>query len=222
MNVLVAVAHPDDEVLGAGGTIARLSAAGHAVDVLIVADGETSRAGASAGAVSTRAKAATAAAGILGARAPRLLSLTDQKLDTMSLLDIIRPIEQAAREIAPEIVYTHNPNDLNVDHRIVAQAVMTAFRPISGSPVRAIYACEVASSTEWASAAGESFVPRRFVDISATLAKKIEALQCYAAELRPFPHPRSTEAVEALARWRGASSGFMAAEAFDILREREG
>jgi LmbE family N-acetylglucosaminyl deacetylase len=220
MNVLVIVAHPDDEVLGAGGTIARHAARGDNVRILIIADGETSRPGAPPAAMAARQKAAADAARVLGAQLLGCLGLPDQRLDTVPLLEIVQKIEALARKDPPSLVYTHHPHDLNSDHRIVANAVMTAFRPVPGSSVRAIFACEIASSTEWAAPDPKTaFLPRRFVDISATLGRKTDALRCYDSEMRAFPHARSYEAVEALARWRGASVGLPAAEAFDILRE---
>lgn len=220
--MLAVFAHPDDEVLGAGATLARHAAAGDAVHILLLADGETSRGGHGEDRVGSRGQAAATAARVLGAAPPRLLGLPDQRLDTVPLLDIVREIEAAAAAISPAIVYTHHPDDLNADHRIVCGAAMTAFRPQPGSAVRAIYACEIASSTEWSPPSDlRGFKPRRFIDVSATLAKKIEALRCYEKEMREFPHPRSYRAVEALAQWRGASAGLAAAEAFDVLREIE-
>jgi LmbE family N-acetylglucosaminyl deacetylase len=217
LNVLAIFAHPDDEALGAGATLARHAARGDSVRIFFVADGESSREKVAAGVTGRNAMAA-AAARALGAHPPRLMGGPDQRLDTLPLLDIVQWIEREAKPDGPTAVYTHHPHDLNADHRIVANAVLTAFRPLPGSLVRAIYACEVPSSTEWAAPSAQAFVPRRFVDVSATLAKKIEALRCYDGEMRAFPHPRSYEAVEALARWRGATAGLAAAEAFDILR----
>jgi N-acetylglucosamine malate deacetylase 1 len=220
MNILVVVAHPDDEVLGAGGVMALHGARGDVVDTIIVADGETSRSGDKPADVMGRERAAVRAAEVLGSRAPQLLGFPDQRLDTVPLLDIVQKIEATAIRLLPSLIYTHSLHDLNADHRIVARAVLTAFRPVQDSTVGAIYACEIASSTEWMPATpAEAFLPRRFVDISGTLKKKLEALRCYDAEMRPFPHPRSFAAIEALAHWRGASAGLHAAEAFDILRE---
>ena len=123
--------------------------------------------------------------------------------------------------VRPDIVYTHHGGDLNVDHRIAHQAVLTAGRPLPGSAVRAIYAFESCSSTEWSSPAmGPPFVPQRFVAIDAWFERKLAALTCYAEELRPFPHARSLEAVAALARLRGAAAGLGLAEGFMVIRER--
>ena len=221
LSILVVVAHPDDEVLGVGGAIARYCRGGEKVHILIVADGETSRSGRSTGAVEKRIHAAAAAAKILGAQVPQMLGFADQRLDTVTLLEIVRQIETIVRETSPYIVYTHHPSDLNNDHRIVAMATLTACRPLGDTPVRNIYAFETPSSTEWSPPGPMNFVPRRFVDISATLRIKLDALRCYSDEMRPFPHPRSNKAIEALAHWRGATAGFAAAEAFDVLRELE-
>ena len=222
-SILVVAAHPDDEVLGCGGVLARHAAEGDTVHILIVAEGATSRDArrdphgrepelAALGAAASRAAAA------IGAEEPRMLGLPDNRLDTLPLLDVIKPIEIVVEAVAPEIVYTHHAGDLNVDHRIVHQATVTACRAEPGSPVRAIYAFETVSSTEWQTA-GESFRPQRWVDIGPFLDRKLRALNAYQAEMRPFPHARSHEAVEALTRVRGAAVGLRAAECFMIVRE---
>ncbi len=220
MTVLVVAAHPDDEVLGCGGTIAHHTAAGEKVSILLFADGISSRAEAGSDAIEERQSAARAAAKALGAEAPRFLGLPDNRLDTVPLLDVVKKVETVINEINPAVIYTHHGGDLNIDHRIASDVVLTAARPLPGAPVRAIYAFETVSSTEWAQPPdGSGFRPTRFVDISAHLAAKKAALECYAEELRPFPHPRSHEALEVLARWRGASAGLEAAEAFEVVRE---
>lgn len=215
MTVLVIAAHPDDEALGCGGAMARHSAQGEDVHVLFLADGVSSREG--GGDADARAAAAREAAKVLGAKPPRFAGMPDNKLDTVPLLDVIKAVEAALADVAPDVVYTHHGGDLNVDHRIAQQATLTACRPLAGCPVRAIYAFEVPSSTEWNDDA-QPFIPNRFVDISATLDAKMKALACYSDEMRPFPHPRSVEAIEALAKWRGATAGLEAAEAFHVIR----
>jgi LmbE family N-acetylglucosaminyl deacetylase len=219
MSVLVAVAHPDDEVLGAGGTIARLARSGSAVHLLYLTDGTGARSKDRA-AARRRETAARRAAEILGAKPPRFLRFPDNRIDSVPLLEVIKAIESVVLEVAPSHVYTHHAGDLNVDHSICVRAVLTACRPLPGSMVRHIYAIEIPSSTEWALPGADSgFVPSRFVDITASLPTKLAALEAYAEEIRPFPHPRSTTALEALARFRGASAGLEAAEAFVVLRE---
>lgn len=218
MNVLVVAAHPDDEVLGCGGTIARHAAGGDEVHILIVAEGATSRPEGSNGDVEKLGKAAKRAADTMGGREPRMLGLPDNRLDTVALLDVIQPIEDMVRETVPEVVYTHHGNDLNVDHRIVHQAAVTACRPLPGGPVHRLYGFETPSSTEWSTTSmGPSFNPSHYVGISDFLAAKNAALECYEMELRPFPHPRSVEAVTALAKVRGRQAGLAAAEAFEVI-----
>ncbi len=222
-SVLVAAAHPDDEVLGCGGVLASHAAKGDAVHVLIVAEGATSRDSlrdpeARKPELADLKASASRAASVIGAETPHLLGLPDNRLDTLPLLDIIKPVEFIVEAVAPEIVYTHHAGDLNIDHRIVHQAVVTACRPVPGSPVRAIYAFETLSSTEWQTS-GERFRPQRWVDIKPFLPQKRRALEAYAAEMRPYPHARSFEAIEALAQVRGASVGLEAAECFMVVRE---
>ncbi len=219
--VLAMVAHPDDEVLGAGGTLARHVAQGETVHIAFLTDGVGAR-GDDDAAAGRRAAAARDAARILGAQEPQFLGLPDNRLDRMDLLDIVQAIEAIVGRIEPAVVYTHHGGDLNIDHAICHRAVLTACRPLPGCKVRRIYAMEIASSTEWAPGAANTFVPSRFVNIAATIGAKQRALDAYAEEMRAFPHARSAEAVAALAAWRGASAGLAAAEAFMVLREIEG
>lgn len=219
-SVLCIAAHPDDEVLGCGGTLARHAAAGDALHVLILADGESSRNSTDDAAVSQRHNAAEAAADALGIPAPQCLQLPDNRLDSMDLLDVVQRIEPVIAEIAPSIIYTHHGGDLNIDHRIAHEATLTACRPQPGCTVRAIYAFETPSSTEWASTGMSApFLPTRYTNIADYWERKQRALQAYQDELRPPPHARSLEGVEALARWRGASVGLPLAEAFMVIRE---
>ena len=219
MTVLIVAAHPDDEVLGCGGTMAMLADAGESVHVLFVADGVSARGQSHLDTgLGARRAAAERTMEILGAKAPVFLDYPDNRLDTVSLLDIAISIEDRMRDLKPRCVYTHHHGDLNVDHRIVHQAVLTACRPLPGSTVSAIYGFETLSSTEW-EAGGPSFDPRRWVDIEQTLERKIAALEAYREEMRPFPHARSIENVRALAMYRGATVGRAAAEAFSVIRE---
>jgi len=218
MNVLVVAAHPDDEVLGCGGTIARHTQAGDTVHILIVAEGATSRVEGSTEDVVQLIDAANGAAEVLGAEKPKMLSLPDNRLDTVALLDVIQPIENVVREISPEVVYTHHGNDLNLDHRIVHQATVTACRPLPESTVCRMYGFEAPSSTEWSTQSmGPAFNPTHYVGIVDSLDAKVAALNCYDMEMRPFPHPRSIEAITALAKVRGSHCGLEAAEAFEVI-----
>lgn len=221
IRVLVVAAHPDDEVLGCGGAIAAHVAQGDEVHILILADGETSRnRNAGSEAVEHRCGDAQKAAEVLGARPPRFLNLPDNQLDTIPLLDIVQHVETVVGELRPQVVYTHHGNDLNIDHRIAHQAVLTACRPHPQSAVQEIYGFETPSSTEWGSPdVAPAFQPQRFVDISDFLDLKRRALACYRSEMKEFPHARSFEGCEALARWRGCSVGVPSAEAFCVLRQ---
>lgn len=224
-TVLVVCAHADDEAFGAAGTLAKHAARGDTVDLLFLADGVTARqpvpdVRSMAGALTARKAMAAAAARVMGARTPRFLDLPDNRLDTVALLDIVKAVEAVVSGLAPTVVYTNHADDLNVDHRLANQAVLTACRPMEGYSVRAIYAFETLSSTEWAFSAGTAFRPSRFVDIGGFTETKLAAIGCYDAELRAFPHPRSPESVEALWRMRGAQGGLRAAEGFVVLRER--
>jgi|SRR5271166_5499228 len=222
-RILVVASHPDDEILGVGGTLARHAAEGASVDVLIMAEGATSRdekrdPAARSGYISALRDAARRAAAILGVQAPRFAGLPDNRMDSLDLLDVVKLVEMTVAEVRPSIVYTHHARDLNIDHRITHEAVLTACRPLPGSGISAIYAYETLSSTEWA-VAGGGFEPNHFVDITCQLSIKIEALGAYASEMQPAPHARSIEAVQALARVRGSSVGVEAAEAFTVVRQ---
>jgi LmbE family N-acetylglucosaminyl deacetylase len=222
-KVLVIASHPDDEILGVGGTLARHAAEGASVDLLIMAEGATSRddkrnpQARSTELVALREASARAAA-ILGLNVPRFGGLPDNRMDGMELLDVIKIVEGVIADVKPDIVYTHYAHDLNVDHQITHQAVLTACRPLPGSKVSSIYAFETVSSTEWA-VAGTGFQPTHFVDVTAQLERKIAALGAYHSEMRPAPHARSIEAVRAQALVRGSSVGLPAAEAFMTLRQ---
>lgn len=220
-TVLVVAAHPDDELLGCGGTLARHVAAKDAVHIFIAGEGATSRPDAPKDLVAELRGHAAQAAEIIGAKPPRFGGLPDNRLDELPLLEMTQRVEAEIANVRPSIIYTHHGGDLNKDHRLLHQAVVTACRPQTGSSVRAIYTYETASSTEWSSTSidSEGFRPTRFVDISDHLERKLRALACYKSEMRPFPHSRSIEGVRALAVWRGAMSGSAAAEAFMVVRE---
>ncbi|MBX9635627.1 MAG: PIG-L family deacetylase [Magnetospirillum sp.] len=224
MTVLVVAAHPDDEVLGCGGAMARHAAQGETVHVLILAEGATSRADrrdvtAHGAELEGLRKAATDAARCLGVQPPRFAGFPDNRMDSVDLLDVVKAVEAVIAETQPDTVYCHWGADLNVDHRVTHEAVLTACRPLPGSSVRRILAWETVSSTEWGL---QPFQPNSFVGLDQDcLERKRQALICYASEMRDFPHARSMEAVEALARLRGANVGLPAAEAFVLIRSVE-
>jgi LmbE family N-acetylglucosaminyl deacetylase len=217
--IAVVAAHADDEILGCGGTLARHAAQGEKVHVLLLADGVGAR-GAKRGAAAAREGAARRAMKVIGAAAPEFGGFPDNRLDTVAVLDVVQAVEAFLRRVKPSIVYTHHGGDLNVDHRVTHSAVLTACRPLPASRIEAIYTFEVLSSTEWQSPQQSApFVPQRYVDIAASLERKLEALRCYGEEMRAAPHARSYEGVRALATLRGVQAGLPAAEAFGVLRQ---
>jgi LmbE family N-acetylglucosaminyl deacetylase len=219
-NVLVVAAHPDDEILGCGATMARHAAEGDRVTVLLMADGVGARNPENATvALAERQGAARKANKILGVDEVTLLTYPDNRMDTAALLDIVQDMEKVIRQCTPEVVYTHHSGDVNIDHRLVSEAVVVACRSSPGFSVRQLLFFETASSTEWRPpVSGMSFAPNYFVNISSYLALKLQALEVYSEELRAFPHPRSKTAVAHLAAWRGATVGVEAAEAFELAR----
>lgn len=221
--VLVIAAHPDDEILGCGGTVARLVADGHDVQFAVLGEGITSRhpqrSDADARQLTALHQQAHAAAAKLGVKSVMLHKLPDNRLDTVPLLDIVKLVEDLVDRTKPEVIYTHHAGDLNVDHGVIHRAVLTATRPVAGQPVLDIYAFEVPSSTEWAFQRIEPFFrPNVFVDITQSIDVKIAAMECYQTESRPFPHPRSPEALRAIAARWGSVVGCPAAEAFELVR----
>ena len=224
MTILIVAAHPDDEVLGCGGTIAGHAAAGDDVHIAILGEGISSRHGrreeASATALEALQADARSAAAALGARGVDFGDLPDNRFDQVALLDVVKQVEVWIASHRPAAIYTHHPGDLNVDHGVVFRAVLTATRPGTTSvEVPDLYAFEVASSTEWSfQRIAPPFRPNVFVDISAALDKKIAAMECYRSERRSAPHPRSPDALRvAAARW-GSVAGMRCAEAFELIR----
>lgn len=222
-GVLILAAHPDDEVLGCGGTIAKLAQQGATIHVAFLADGVSSRSSdpkAQQAELASRRIAVQKASDILGVKSVSFGDFPDNRMDTIALLDIIKPIEALVAKFQADMVFTHHAGDLNIDHRRIHEAVGVACRPQCGHPVKTLLCFEVPSSTEWQlSGSAQTFAPNWFVDISDTLDRKLVALEAYAAELRPWPHPRSRQGIEHLARWRGAIVGVDAAEAFMLGRQ---
>ena len=213
-KVQVLVAHPDDEVIGCGGTIARHVKNGDTVQVVFLADGFGSRDGGN-----DRSNPASGAAKFLGCNPPIFLNLPDNQLDTLPLLDIVKKIETIISRFKPDIVYTHNFSDLNIDHQITHRAVMTACRPQPGFSVKELYSFEVLSATHWQSQSmGVAFEPNYFVDISDYIGIKIGALRFYDEEMRDYPHVRSYNSIANLSKFRGNTVGIENAEAFCIER----
>jgi N-acetylglucosamine malate deacetylase 1 len=220
MRVLVVACHPDDETLGVGGTMVHHVERGDEVRVCLLTDGVGSRHKQS----DLQKECAEKACAALGVTDLVFCELPDQGLDGLELVDIIRPIEAQIDEFGPQIVYTHFKEDANQDHRAAFHATIVACRAMEETPVERLLCYETASSTEWAPPfTGSVFSPNVFVDISDTLDRKIDAMRAYShtytSEVRPYPHPRSYEAIEVHARSRGVAAGMKAAEAFMLVRE---
>lgn len=216
-RVLCVVAHPDDETLLAGATLAKHAKAGDAVSVLVLADGVMARSGGgiNPGLIKERHGMLRKACGILGTEDVWIRAYPDNQMDRGPLLQVVKDIEVHVERFKPTIVYTHWHGDLNVDHQVVSRAVLTACRPRPGGTVKRILMGECPSSTEW----GAGFTPNWFEDVRETIDAKLTAMEAYPSELRDYPHPRSIEAIRSLAQWRGASAGVPMAEAFILARQ---
>lgn len=220
-TILVVAAHPDDEILGCGGTVARFCKEGYAAYTLILGEGIAARGNGKDVSykkeeIRRLKEQADSANRIIGVKKVFMQSFPDNRFDTVPLLDIVKAVEKVAKEINPDIIFTHYSLDLNIDHRITYDSVITAARPLSGNTVKEIYSFEVLSSTEWNSPA--SFIPDTFINIKDTMDTKLKALRQYKSELMPFPHPRSLKGAELNARYWGMriNSGFT--EAFKNVR----
>lgn len=216
-RVLVVAAHADDETLGCGATLRRHSEQGDETFGIYLTDGVGAR-GDDLEAVRRRSLAADRAANALGFEWIARGDFPDNQMDSVPLLEIIQFVEAAVTTVKPNVVYTHSGSDLNVDHRLTFQAVLTALRPFDQSPCRELLSFEVPSSTEWSADPLGSFTPTVYVDVQDHWDAKLEALGHYDEEMREYPHPRSQTGLEALARKRGMEVGLDMAEAFVQVR----
>ena len=216
-KVLIVAAHADDEVLGCGATIVEHIADGDDVQVLFMTDGVSSR-NADKLQIRHRERAKKTALEVLGVRSSNQLNFPDNAMDTVPLIEVVKSIEAILREIKPNVIYTHFHGDLNIDHRVCFEAVLTATRPTPEMSVKEIYGFEVLSSTEWQFKPSSSFFPQLYVDVTNSFEHKQSALEAYQDEMRISPHSRSFEHVESLGRHRGLSVGVKYAEAFMVYR----
>jgi N-acetylglucosamine malate deacetylase 1 len=222
-TILVIAAHPDDEVLGCGATIAKYTNLGVPVHCIIAAQGIASRAGisrqeAEREILQLQIKTKEAHR-VLGISSTTLLNFPDNRMDSVDLLDVIQAIESVLVEIMPTHVFTHQTNDVNIDHQILHNAVLAACRPQPGKNIVEVNYFEIQSSSEWRfGASANGFHPNYFEEVTSTINTKLAALECYASEMRDFPHARSYRAVKALSEWRGATVGVNNAEAFETGR----
>lgn len=220
MRVLVIGAHPDDEVLGCGGTISRHVAQGDEVFVVIMAWGLASRYDASM--LEVQRTNAQKASDILGVKETRFLGIggLDKRFDEFPFYDIIRPLEDAINDYRPDVLYTHHRGDANTDHQVTFKATVSAARTINPFVVKRFLCYETLSSTDQGPPFVEyQFIPNIFIDIEQYLDRKIEAMQCYTSEVKPYPHPRSVESIRFQAKVWGHRAACNAAEAFILVRE---
>ena len=235
MNILVIIAHPDDEVLGMGGTILKHAKNGDRVTVAYLTTGITSRRSVNYKTnpkyeptkkqeanmrkqISELRSDAKKVCKFLKVKKTMFFDYPDNELDTISLLKIIKTVEKLVKETKPERIYTSHFGDLNIDHRIVYESVLTAVRPTELT-VKEILCFELLSSTEWSFS--YEFKPNYFIDIKNELENKIKAMKLYKNEIRKYPHPRSVESTKHTACKWGTVSGFFAAEAFQLIRKFE-
>ena len=232
MNVLIIAAHPDDEILGMGGTIAKHTSQHDNVTIIYMATGITARREPLESEYEIKniskkiqekwqqeikelQQDAKKSAKLLKVKNVKFFDFPDNEMDGIHLLKVIKVIEKEIKSIKPDVIYTNHYSDLNVDHKVVYNATLTACRP-SGYPVKEILSFEVLSSTEWSYP--YNFNPNYFINIEKYIEKKINAMELFVNEIRKFPHPRSSKNIKYVAgRW-GSVSGFKAAEAFELIR----
>lgn len=210
-HAIVLAAHADDETLGCGGTIAKLTRQGWRVDIVIVSDGVVT----ARGSQQDNREDARAACKLLGVEPPRFLGFPDQRLDEVSMMELSQTLVPLTD--GPDLVMTHATADLNLDHRLIAEAARIAWRPTERAV--SILEFEIPASAYWN---GQTFAANYYVDISDTLDVKLAALSAYTTEARAAPHPRSPEGVAHLAHYHGGHAATDAAEAFRLLRGFEG
>ncbi len=219
-KVLVIAAHPDDEVLGIGGTVRKHVNQGDCVWCIILGEGMTSRNITDKAVLDELHNDTLVSAKVLGYEKVIFSNFPDNKFDSVPLLQVTQEIEKYIDLFKPEIVYTHHSGDLNIDHRITYEATVTATRPIGDYTVQEVYTFETPSSTEWNFAKQDvAFVPNVFNDISTTIKDKIKAMGCYTSELREYPHPRSLKALEIIAAKWGTVVGKEYVEALCLVRK---
>ena len=222
-KVLVIAAHPDDEVLGMGGTIAKLIAEGNAVNVLIVTDGSSSQyrdADNLKEIIEAKKQETRRCADILGVKDVYYGGLPDMKLDCTPHVEINQVIEKVVDKLKPDAVFTHFWGDVNADHQNVYRSTLVAVRPMMGQVVKELYCYRVPSATEWTpNKADTMFMPNYFVDIEKYAEQKYKAFACYSTEQRDYPHPRSVQYLRETDKAAGLRVGLLVAEEFVLLRK---
>ena len=221
-NVLIIVAHSDDETISMAGTICKHIKKGDKVYVSSMTNGVGSRPKQNDSDINERKFSAMKASQILGFQWIESYDFDDNSMDNYPLIQIVKCIENIKTKYKPSLIYTHSNSDLNIDHRVVLNAVLTAFRPQPGELCKEIRLFEVPSSTDYSSTAlSPRFNPNLFIDISNFWDKKLLALKSYDSEMREYPHSRSIDGILNLSRRRGNQVGFDLAEAFEVVRKLE-
>ncbi len=220
--VLVVVAHSDDESISMAGTIVKHIKKGDKVFVISMTDGVGARDDANLNKIKQRKNASVTASKVLGFEWGDSYDFSDNVMDSYPLIEIVKAVEKAKYKYRPTLVYTHSGADLNVDHRVVANSVLTAFRPQPNELCKELRLFEVASATDYGnSAVTGSFSPNLFIDISNEWPSKVKALEAYMEEMREYPHSRSIQGIKNLANLRGNQVGYDFAEAFEVIRKLE-
>ena len=216
-KILAIVAHPDDEIIGCGGTLLKHIDNNDEVYVIYAADGESSRS-INLKNILLRKKQAELVKNKSKIKEIFFLNYPDNQMDTCSILDISKSINKIINKVKPDIIYTHHYNDLNIDHRLTFEATMVACRPISEKKIKEIYSFEILSSSEWFGRKNLAFNPNVYVDISKFIKKKIELMKLYKHEIRKFPHPRSLLSMKLKSKVRGSEVHSFYSEAFELIR----
>lgn len=216
-NTLVIAPHPDDEVLGCGGTIKKLTNLGINVVILIITKGKKDLY--SEERIANVRMESLQAHKILGISETRFLDFPAPDLDLISVAELATAIAKVINEFKIDTVYLPHHGDIHQDHKAVFTAGLIAARPLQENQVRNLFAYETLSETEWAEpSSNAAFIPTKFVNIEDTFVFKLEAMKCYKSQLREFPNPRSLKSIEALANLRGSTVGCSHAEAFMTIR----
>lgn len=223
---MIVAAHPDDELLGLGASMHKLIKEENVTThVVILGEGITSRSDVRdveewKDVLEKHHQNMYSAAKIIGYHSVKSYNFSDNRFDSHALLDIVKVVEHEKENFQPDIILTHHGGDLNIDHQLTFQAVMTATRPMQEECVKAVITFETSSATEWqATCDPRTFTPNLFMEISEEdLQAKIDAMAAYQYETREFPHPRSAEALRIMAQYRGYTVGKKLAEAFQIIR----
>ena len=216
-KILIIAAHPDDEILGCGGTIIKLKEK-NKFKVVFLTDGVSAR-GKDKLKSKIRRKEALRLFDYLNIEKPIFFKFPDNQLDKVPIIKIIKKIEDVIKKFKPTVIFTHSENCLNIDHSIISRAVITATRPVKNfNFINFLFSFEVPSSTEWRFSRKEIYSPNFFIDITKQIKEKKKCLNFYKSEIRKYPHSRSIKGIESLAKFRGMSSGVKYAESFYLIR----